>query len=671
MAIIYTLGLCEAGFLASSKAACISPCPTAFPLLGTLANQNCLRFPHGILRENLTSDNVSQTSAPKQNDFLQYLQAQPLLPQGGGNEILRIFKTREIHLFFTEGVVLAQREVLCESCAAIDFDKIFRKKVKFEVGEFVTNITSSLSDLKISDCAMCRLFTSVAPKDEHEQRDDTVLCLRASSAARVFMGSSPAKRSGPDTTVLGVVDVSKEDCRLGRNQAAARVNNALRKTGCLYTTHIRDRSIKMKVNLIDSKDFDTEYARHCMDYCKANHGEICKRDATGPSLSPFFRVTDCKTGAVVKAPPNCDYAALSYVWGDSVGNGSSQDVGLQKLALLEYPEGSWKGITDSVTGAVKLGLGYNLPGLENSSQGSVLAGCPKVITDSVIAVMKLGLRYMWVDGLCIDQLNAHEKHVQISQMDLIYARAQITIIAATENPNDGLPGVVGSRGKIQPKVHLGGYTIASSLPHPQTLMARSKCITRGCTYQEGILSKRRLIFTDEKTLFECKCMHCTESLSLPLDSMHQTLGKGRFKKHIPEGPLGMKVPGMNPWDIIRCISEFSKRDLSYAEDRINAMGGIFHAFEKGPQPLYNIMGMDGQLFETVPGMETFNDTYKVFDAEVWVDGDDKQLMPFPSLEAFKDVEIRDLFTNQRFIHLKAYTISCYPVDIVQRMGSTA
>ncbi|KAL5329334.1 hypothetical protein ACEPPN_002845 [Leptodophora sp. 'Broadleaf-Isolate-01'] len=269
-------------------------------------------------------------------------------------------------------------------------------------------------------------------------------------------------------------------------------------------------------------------------------------------------------------------------------------------------------------------------------------------------------------------------------------------------------------------------------------------------------------------------MHCSESLSFPLDLMHQKLEKGRFKKHIPEGPLGLKAPGTNPWDIIRCISEFSRRDLSYPEDRINAMRGIFHAFEKGPEPLYNIMGipiltshagpvwnkldefhnrilpwgfltgltwslsepsstrvaqfpswswasrlgqvsrtlgfkpdcefkvsrlrawmsgdtgmisvlryerwkgklksseafveMDGKLFGAVPDIETFTNTYKIFDAKVWVEGDDKELTPFPSLEAFKDVKIRDLFTNQRFIYLKAFTISCYPVDIVQERG---
>ncbi|PVH70734.1 heterokaryon incompatibility, partial [Cadophora sp. DSE1049] len=146
----------------------------------------------------------------------------------------------------------------------------------------------------------------------------------------------------------------------------------------------------------------------------------------------------------------------------------------------------------------------------NNVERSVLTGCPKVITDSVETVLKLGFRYLWVDRLCIYQLDEEERHAQIGQMDLIYAKAQLTIIAATTDPDVGLPGVAGSRRKQQPNVNIGDITIASTLSHPQIIMAKSKRVTRGWTYQEGLLSRHRLIFTDEQVLFKCHGMHCTE-----------------------------------------------------------------------------------------------------------------------------------------------------------------
>jgi hypothetical protein len=222
--------------------------------------------------------------------------------------------------------------------------------------------------------------------------------------------------------------------------------------------------------------------------------------------------------------------------------------------------------------------------------GSDLDGFPKVISHAIECTLKLSFQYLWVDRLCINQSDAHEKHVQISQMDLIYANAQLTIISAPRDPNDGLPGVGGVLRKEHQHLHVRGWIIASTLPHPQWSVGNSKWITRGWTYQEGLLSKRRLIFTDEQILFECNSMHCAEALLLPLDSMHYNVEK-TFREHVPDGPLGPKSPGTEPYDIMKYISIFSKRQLSFPEDRINAMKGIFHVFQSSSKPIHQLMGV--------------------------------------------------------------------------------
>ncbi|PMD37884.1 HET-domain-containing protein, partial [Hyaloscypha variabilis F] len=269
------------------------------------------------------------------------------------------------------------------------------------------------------------------------------------------------------------------------------------------------------------------------------------------------KVIDCKTRAIVKAPPNCKYAALSYVWGTPEAGTVDQSIG--------------------------------------NAQGIFATDvCPAVIRDSLLATLSLDLQYLWVDRYCIDQADAKEKHDQISQMDLIYAIAYVTIIAATRNPDDGLPGAAGSNSnrKQQPRVNIRGQIIASTLPNPQMSLEESRWVTRGWTYQEGILSKRRLIFTDNQVAFECGGMHYAESLILPLDAMHHKRENNKvFRKHIPDGALILKSPGKDAFDIMSYIREFSKRELSFPGDRINAMKGVFHAFETGPQPVYQIMGI--------------------------------------------------------------------------------
>jgi hypothetical protein len=52
----------------------------------------------------------------------------------------------------------------------------------------------------------------------------------------------------------------------------------------------------------------------------------------------------------------------------------------------------------------------------------------------------MGEKYLWVDSICIVQDDPVVANAQINQMDLIYAQAVLTIVAATgQNANVDLP----------------------------------------------------------------------------------------------------------------------------------------------------------------------------------------------------------------------------------------
>ncbi|KAL5316741.1 hypothetical protein ACEPPN_015792 [Leptodophora sp. 'Broadleaf-Isolate-01'] len=267
----------------------------------------------------------------------------------------------------------------------------------------------------------------------------------------------------------------------------------------------------------------------------------------------YFRLIDCTKRAVVTAPPGSLYIVLSYVLG-----APKQDTASVSDATVNWP-----------------------PKLVN---------LPKTIEDSIEATLLFGLQYLWIDRYCINQLNSEEQQDQVSQTDVIYANAELTIIAAAGiGPDFGLPGVNKTKRSCQPTIRIGDITLASTLPHPSRSLRISKWATRGWTYQEGLLSKRRLIFTSQQTYFECNSMHMAESSLMPLNVIH--LRQDDEDGDLSAGAFKFNNPGSSPVHLKHFISEFSGKSLTYPADKLNAMKGIFMHFGKLKPPVDHLMGI--------------------------------------------------------------------------------
>ncbi|KAF3800245.1 hypothetical protein GCG54_00003773 [Colletotrichum gloeosporioides] len=87
---------------------------------------------------------------------------------------------------------------------------------------------------------------------------------------------------------------------------------------------------------------------------------------------------------------------------------------------------------------------------------------------------------------------------QIQIMDQIYECAVLTIIAAAgRNDNYGLPG------RIVQTWRKGPLNFAQ-LKYPEDEVEGFVWNTRGWTFQESILSHRRLIFTESSAFLQCE-----------------------------------------------------------------------------------------------------------------------------------------------------------------------
>lgn len=303
---------------------------------------------------------------------------------------------------------------------------------------------------------------------------------------------------------------------------------------------------------------DMKLVKRWLALCKRAHGDACEsvwwRGNGDDALPPFVRMLDVMQMSLIQAPSDCCYVALSYVWGTA---GDSY----------------WttKANMDSRTKPAGLDL-------------SVL---PATIVDAVHVTRALGERYLWVDALCIIQDSSDDKGNQIRAMELIYSGAFLTIVAAGgESAHARLPGLsMGSRTLHQHIEVIQDLHLTTPLLSLREASMQSAWATRGWTYQELVISRRRLFFTNQQVYFECaKDIWCED-----LVAESKTLRYSDHPMRYSGSGVGliMRHPPVFRQDrtstYIRVVEQYTQRRLSYPSDIILAVTAITNAMTEGYQ----------------------------------------------------------------------------------------
>lgn len=238
----------------------------------------------------------------------------------------------------------------------------------------------------------------------------------------------------------------------------------------LRHSQCNDKEVELNVA---GPEVDWKKVRSWLAECESQHNHKESR-ASNPtdSLPQDFAVIDTDKGCIIAAPPDCKYIALSYVWG------------LQRHGELMATRSSLEFL--------------KTPG--NLTKDTL----PATIWDAMKVCQELAVPFLWVDRLCIVQ-DDNTKKDHIRAMDIIYSRAVVTVCAAgSPDAQSGLFGTSATpRPVTQAHFKIGSVEVVAHLPDDRSWRLGHNWWRRGWTYQEYLLSERKLLFTPWQVVFEC------------------------------------------------------------------------------------------------------------------------------------------------------------------------
>jgi len=289
---------------------------------------------------------------------------------------------------------------------------------------------------------------------------------------------------------------------------------------------------------------DLTLLKSWLGLCCSEHPH-CTPDTT-PGGTPDL-VIDVGHQCVVPAPKECRYAALSYVWGDAS----------KQLKLTDETRKRF---------------------MSSNSLATAWPDVPTTIRHAMQLCQVLGVSFLWVDALCIHQKPRRGSEdvwgADISKkMQYIYQGAFFTIVAAAGTDCwAGLPAFAGCRGSEQFTANVNGLLLAG-FDHDQPHCVKlSKWHSRAWTLQERVLSKRLMIFTDDRVFWECGTAFL-EDIHLERDP-----GLGGHGPVLDAFTNDMmifeqtQIEGFGGY--LNLVQDFTSRQLSFQKDALAAFDGV-------------------------------------------------------------------------------------------------
>ncbi|KAK0620820.1 heterokaryon incompatibility protein-domain-containing protein [Immersiella caudata] len=253
------------------------------------------------------------------------------------------------------------------------------------------------------------------------------------------------------------------------------------------------------------------------------------------------------------------YVALSYCWGSATD--SSTQFKTEKASLQER------------------------------MSGFAISSMTKVMQDAVATTRALSTRYLWIDAVCIVQDDHADWERESSTMRDIYEHAYVTICTiASPSCHSGfverrpLAITVPFQSSISPAIK-GSFTLRTgglAMPSPyvdndvdltfEESENDGKWAQRAWTFQESMLSIRKLYFGSFQLMFSCP-NHTTSDTGL----FHLNGDNAHGVIPFPTHPQSRH----EAWHDV--VARFANRDLTHETDRLPAFSGIARVMGLSPE----------------------------------------------------------------------------------------
>lgn len=183
----------------------------------------------------------------------------------------------------------------------------------------------------------------------------------------------------------------------------------------------------------------------------------------------------------------------------------------------------------------------------------------------------LGERYLWIDALCIVHGDTPSTMAQLKLMGAIYANATVTIVAADEDSNVGIPGIQGVSGprQLQQRViPFGEEQVVVDNSRLYLVHHEGKpYFKRGWTFQEYQMSTRKILFYKNEVHWICPCgVRQEDSASAVQTALDHNLDADRF------GSILAGFPDLNSLNSF--LLDHNERDFRYEEDALPGISGF-------------------------------------------------------------------------------------------------
>ncbi|KAJ9630412.1 hypothetical protein H2203_000932 [Taxawa tesnikishii (nom. ined.)] len=130
---------------------------------------------------------------------------------------------------------------------------------------------------------------------------------------------------------------------------------------------------------------------------------------------------------------------------------------------------------------------------------------PRTLQDAIRFTATLGEKYLWIDRSCIVQDDHEDVATQLDGMGPINSNAQLALVALTAtSSNSALPGIEPDTRLHQHRVILNNLCFWHQNTEPDIPLKGTVYSTRGWTFQEQLLSTRKLYFMEQGAWFECR-----------------------------------------------------------------------------------------------------------------------------------------------------------------------